>query len=249
MTDTHSPAVAVVGPQTPGNIGTIARAMKNFGLEELLLIDAPELDPDGEAYGFAGQARDDILPNHRRPSFDELVSSYYTVGFTATTGKNSEQHVRFPYTTPAELHSELQSVKAPTALVFGREDKGLSNQELSRLDRVCSIPASGEYPSLNLGQAVTVTLYELRSLTGQQSQLSDIDHERADEVQIERLYEIIDQYLEAINYTDEKHDKTMRLVRRLFGRSHPTEREVITLMGVFRRGAQFADPPENSDQE
>ena len=75
-----APVVAVVEPETPGNVGTIARAMKNFGFRDLKLIDAPELDPDGEAYGFAGQARKDVLPDHDRPTFDELVEQYHTVG-------------------------------------------------------------------------------------------------------------------------------------------------------------------------
>ncbi|MEF8901009.1 MAG: TrmH family RNA methyltransferase, partial [Halovenus sp.] len=56
-------AVAIVDAETPGNVGTVARSMKNFGLSDLLLVDPPALDPDGEAYGFAGQAREDVLPN------------------------------------------------------------------------------------------------------------------------------------------------------------------------------------------
>jgi tRNA (cytidine32/uridine32-2'-O)-methyltransferase len=76
-------AMAVVDAETPGNVGTVARAMKNFGLSELLLVDPPELDPGGEAYGFAGQAREDVLPNAREVGFEELVAEYHTVGCTA----------------------------------------------------------------------------------------------------------------------------------------------------------------------
>ena len=78
-------AVAVVGAETPGNVGTVARAMKNFGLEELYLVDPPDLDPDGEAYGFAGQAREDVLPNAREVDLPFLVENFYTVATTAIT--------------------------------------------------------------------------------------------------------------------------------------------------------------------
>ena len=238
------PAVAVVEPQTPGNVGTIARAMKNFGFEELLVIDGPPLAPDGEAYGFAGQAREDILPDHARPSFDELVDSYYTVGFTARTNQDATSHVRFPFVPVDELAAELAPVDADVALVFGREDNGLTNAELARLDRVCSIPASAAYPSLNLGQAATIALYETQELARPESQLPDPTRDRASESEIERLYDRIEQFLVAIDHPEEKRAKTMRLVRRLIGRASPTDREVITLTGVFRRGARRAEADE-----
>jgi len=104
----EAPAVAVVDAQTPGNVGTIARAMKNFGFSELLLVDPPELDRDGEAYGYAGQAREDVLPNATEIAFEDLVSEYHTVGLTATTNQNATKHVRYPFSTPAELADELK---------------------------------------------------------------------------------------------------------------------------------------------
>ena len=216
--------------------------MKNFGFSELLLIDAPGLDPDGEAYGFAGQARKDILPDHRRPSFETLVSEYYTVGFTAIPAENATAPIRYPVTTPATLADELATVDAPVALVFGREDTGLNNDELGRLDRVCSIPAANDYPVLNLGQAATIALYELRELTDTPAQLPE--RTRAAEADIERLYNQFDAFLDAIGHPEEKRAKTKRLFRRLVGRAHPTARETATLTGLFRRGATFADPPE-----
>jgi len=243
------PAVAVVDPQTPGNVGTIARAMKNFGFEDLLLIDAPEMDPAGEAYGFAGQAREDILPEHGRPSFDELVSEYYTVGFTATTNENATSHVRYPFATPAELAEELADVDADVAFVFGREDNGLDNEELERIDRICSIPASAEYPVLNLGQAATISLYELRELAMDETQLPDPDHDRASEQEIELLYDRFAEFLEETGHPEEKRPKAGRMFRRLVSRAHPTNREASTLTGILRRGAQFADPPEEATEE
>lgn len=227
-------SVVVVGGETPGNIGTIARAMKNFGFEELKLVDPPELDRDGEAYGFAGQAREDILPNAEEVSFGEIVQKYHTVGFTATTNEDARKHVRFPFCTSAELTEELGGIETDVALVFGRERVGLTNEELARIDQVCAIPASAEYPVLNLGQAATIALYELRELGVEESQLPDRAQTHASEPEIERFYRRFDATLETVGYPEEKRPKTMRLVRRLIGRAHPTEREITTLHGVLR---------------
>ncbi|MFB6110610.1 MAG: RNA methyltransferase [Halodesulfurarchaeum sp.] len=232
--DPSSPAVVVVDAKTPGNVGTIARSMKNFGFRELLLVDPPELDPDGEAYGFAGQAREDVLPNAERTSLDSVIEGYHTVGFTAVTNEDGSSHVRFPFKTPRELAESLRAVDVPTALVFGREPTGLHNEELARLDEICAIPADPDYPVLNLGQAATVALYELRELALPETQLPDREPSRADPSEIERFYEHVDRFLAEIGYAEGKREKTARLVRRLVGRAHPTGREITTLRGVMR---------------
>lgn len=248
----RTPAVVVVGAETPGNVGTIARAMKNFGLSELKLVNPPPLERDGQAYGFAGHAREDVLPNAEEVTFEAVVDSYHTVGFTAITNEDGSRHVRFPFRTPRELAETLRTVEAPTALVFGREGTGLSNEELARLDEVCSIPASADYPVLNLGQAVTVVLYELRDLTVEGTQLPDPERERATETDIERLYEFFGAFLDAVEHRDHKRRKTARMMRRLVGRAHPTDREVHTLTGVFRRATRRLDgetPDEREERE
>ncbi|QLG26943.1 RNA methyltransferase [Halorarum halophilum] len=233
--------VVVVEPETPGNVGTIARAMKNFGLSDLKLVDPPELEEDGEAYGFAGHAREDVLPNAETVTFDEVVERYHTVGCTAITGEDARRHVRFPFRTPAELRDSLATVEADTALVFGREGCGLNNDELARLDEICSIPASEDYPVLNLGQAATVTLYELRDLFLAGTQLPDVEHERAAEPDVERLYEQFSAFLDRVEHRDHKRERTERLARRLVGRAHPTEKEVSTLTGVYRKATRDLD--------
>ena len=254
--ESRAPAVAVVDAETPGNVGTIARSMKNFGFSDLLLVDPPPLSPDGEAYGFAGHAREDVLPNAREVTFEHLVESYHTVGTTAITNENATKHRRFPFVTPAELREDLARVEAPVALVLGREGTGLSNDEIARLDRVCTVPASPEYPVMNLGQAATVVLYELRSLALDDDHLPDVERERADEAEIERLYDRFDALLAAIDHPEEKRAKAGRLIRRLVGRAHPTDREAVTLTGIFRRASDLASeaptggevPPEGESE-
>ncbi|MFB6281635.1 MAG: RNA methyltransferase [Haloferacaceae archaeon] len=235
MTADRAPTVVVVDAETPGNVGTIARAMKNFGFDDLRLVDPPPIEPGDEAYGFAGHAREDVLPNATVTTLDAVVEGFHTVGCTAITGEDSRRHVRFPYRTPADLADSLQDVAARTALVFGREGTGLSNDELARLDEVCSIPASDDYPVLNLGQAATVVCYELRDLAVAETQLPDVERERADEAAIERLYDYADGVLAAAGHDERERARLGRLGRRLLGRAHPTDREVHTLLGVCRR--------------
>ena len=234
-------AVAVVGAETPGNVGTIARSMKNFGLSELLLVDPPPLDRDGEAYGFAGRAREDVLPNATETTFETLVENYYTVGCTAITNEDSRSHVRYPAVTASELPDHLSGVDADVAIVFGRERVGLTNDELGQLDTICSIPASATYSSLNLGQAATVVLYELRVLTVDSTQHPEELHERASPAEIERLYDQFEAYLVAVNHPEPKRAKALRMFRRVLGRAHPTPREVRTLQGLLRRGTERSE--------
>jgi TrmH family RNA methyltransferase len=251
-------AVVLVEPETPGNVGTVARAMKNFGFSDLRLVDPPPLEPGGEAYGFAGHAREDVLPDATRTTLDAVVSEFHTVGFTAITGEDARRHVRFPVATPGELAAELAGVDLPVAFVFGREGRGLNNDELARLDEVCTIPASPDYPVLNLGQAATVALYELRTLTlgggdeGRETgedggdgpaagaagdHLPDVDGARAAPADVERLHEFFGAFLDAAEHREHKRAKARRLFRRLLGRARPTDREVATLTGVLRKAA------------
>ena len=258
---TEPPAVAVVDAETPGNVGTVARAMKNFGFTELLLVEPPELDPDGEAYGFAGAAREDVLPGARELTFDDLLADYHTVGFTAITNESGAKHVRYPFSTPEELADELAAEfpgrdAATVALVFGRERVGLTNDELSRMDRICSIPADPDYPTLNLGQAATVALYELRGHTlgtserdgggdgRPPSQHPDREADRATPAEVEAFHDHFSAFLEELRYPAEKRAKTERLLRRLVGRAAPTGRELRTLRGVFRRALQVEERRE-----
>jgi tRNA (cytidine32/uridine32-2'-O)-methyltransferase len=240
-------SIAVVDAETPGNVGTVARAMKNFGLSDLLLVDPPALDPEGEAYGMAGHAREDVLPNAREVSFDHLVETYHTVGCTAVTGEDARRHVRYPYRTPADLADSLRDVEADTCIVFGRERVGLTNEELGRLDEICAIPASADYPVLNLGQAATVVIYELRDLAVDETQLPDGPIERADEAELEGLHGEFDRFLSNVSHPEEKREKARRLLRRVLGRAHPTDREARTLRGILRRGNGLLEHPERLD--
>lgn len=227
-------SVGVVDAKTPGNIGTIARSMKNFGLSDLYLVDPPALDPDGEAYGFAGQAREDVLANAQTVSFGYLTENFHTVACTAITNDDERRHIRYPFVTPRELAESLAHTETETVILFGRERVGLHNEELEQVDEICSIPANPEYPVLNLGQAATVVLYELRTVTlGETQQPAEIS--RAAQPEIEGLYDQFRAFLETVEIVEEQRTRNALLWRRLIGRAHPTRREVSSLRGVFRR--------------
>lgn len=238
-------SVAVVDAKTPGNIGTIARAMKNYGFERLLLVDPPDIGRGTEAYGFAGQAREDILPNARELSFETLTTEFHTIGFTARANRTDTKHVRYPILTPAQLPDRLRGVEADTALVFGRERIGLMNDELTALDELCTIPAHPEYPTLNLGQAATIALYELRSLSlgSGGDQLPEDLHQRADQIELDALFGHIDELLDTLSYPPERRPKAEGMFRRVLGRADLTSREIATLHGVLQRCEYAAKNP------
>jgi len=242
-------SIVLIGVQTPGNIGTAARAMKNFGFSKLLLVDPPTLPRDGDAYGFAGQAREDILPNHKIVSFDYVVENYHTVAFTAITNQSGAKHMRFPFLTTRDILDEVSQLSGPIALVFGRERIGLTNVEIAKLDRICSIPASSLYPTLNLGQAVTVVLYELSPLSLFESQHPNLEFDLATPLELEDFYAHFSSLLTALDYPSHKHKKTLRLIRRVFGRTRPTSRELTTLRGVFRRTIRNASSTQSLSQK
>ncbi len=228
-------SVAVVDAETSGNVGTIARAMKNFGLEELLLVDPPDISPGSEAYGFAGRAREDILEKATEIGYDDLIEQYHTVAFTSLPNPSDTKHVRYPVSTPDELADRLAGLEACTALVFGRERIGLTNDELADMDELCTIPANPDYPVLNLGQAATIAMYELRTLTLGESQLPPDPHERAPSVEIESLYDHFEAFLDRLEYPPERRARTEGMFRRVIGRADPTSSEVSTFHGVLQR--------------
>ena len=228
-------SVVLVEPQTPGNIGTAARAVKNFGLTGLQLVDPPTEEPTGEARAFAGQARDDVLTAAEITTLDAVVQQYHTIGTTATIASSGQGHVRFPPTTPAALRDTLSSRTGDVALVFGREGDGLTNDELAQMDEVCSIPADPTYPVLNLGQAVTVVAYALSPLLQGDAHIDAATAPLADPAATEQLHIYLQELLALVESKEHKRAKSGRMLRRVLGRAHLTSGEVATLTGVIRR--------------
>ena len=106
--------------------------------------------------------------------------------------------MRFPFLTTREVLDEVSQLSGSVALVFGRERIGLTNVEIAKLDRICSIPASPTYPTLNLGQAVTVVLYELSHLSLSESQHPDLESDLATPSELEDFYAHFSSLLSAL---------------------------------------------------
>jgi len=139
-----------------------------------------------------------VLPNADEVTFDEIVANYHTVGTTAITGEDDQSHERFPFKTPVELRESLKTVDRgrTTAIVFGREGRGLNNEELSQLDEVCSIPADDDYPVEPRAGRDRAPLRASRS-TVDETQLPDTAVTRAPEPDVERFHEFFGDFLEA----------------------------------------------------
>ena len=219
--------VILVEPLYSGNVGSVARVMKNFGFSDLVLMSPCELDMKARVMAVHAY---DIIENARIEFSlrDAVKGSNIVVGMTGNPGKTDNKHMRLPALTPRRLKEKLTGAGGVISLVFGREDRGLENEELEMCDIIVNIPTSPEYPSMNLSHAVSVMLYELSDITGGTTYL-------AEHSDIELLYEHIDEMLDDVEYKEHKEDKTKLMLRRILGRAELTGREVQTLRGVLRR--------------
>ena len=155
-------SIVLVAPARPENIGAAARAMKTMGFTDLRIVDsAAHLEP---AARWVAHGSGDILDNIT--TYATLADALHDISFTVATTARSRAKFHY-YATPAELvpmMKEKSQWLEKAALVFGREDSGLTNEELELADVLTGAPMVAAYPSLNLGQAVMVYCYQLASL-------------------------------------------------------------------------------------
>lgn len=225
----------LVEPLYEGNIGFAARAIKNFGFSELMLVNPPPLGD--EAIARASHARD-VLECAAHCSFEDVVAaSDLLVATTGEVGKSICTSMRMPYCSPRELAGVLGSIEGDVSILFGRENWGLSNEEIARCEVVCTIPASPEYPIVNISHAVAIVAYELAALPRGEYRL-------ASRIEMESFYDHLDSFLDRIDHPDYKRSNTMVMMRRIFGRTMLTPREVSTLHGLMRRTEWHLDNKE-----
>ncbi|MCC7551677.1 MAG: TrmJ/YjtD family RNA methyltransferase [Methanobacterium sp.] len=222
--------VVFVEPETSGNIGFLARTMKNFGLNQLILINPCSLE--NEAYYQAMHARE-IIYNHQEYStlgeFLEINRIDFAVGTTGTAG--GSYNVPRIAVTPENLAQSL-NVEGDVALVFGREGDGLTNHELELCDVVVSIPTHDSYPILNITHAAAIIFYELFKME-KEYPVEDLDEASLEEKQ--SLIEYMDDVLDNLDYPPHKKKNASTVFRRIMGRAFISGREAHTLKGMFRR--------------
>lgn len=230
-------AVILVEPQSPGNLGMVSRAMKNMGLKELRIVKGCRIDhPD--AFKFAVSAKDVLLGATRYDSLeDALADTAYSIATTRRLGKYRQETME-PAEAVARLRSRIGDGRA--ALVFGREDNGLTTDELALCRWQATIPTSGEYGSLNIAQAVLIFCYELsRGIAGG---VENPARELAVSSELEALYRQMETTLYRIGFLDEDNPAhLMRTLRRIFSRAELDGREVSVLRGMLSQIDWAAD--------
>jgi tRNA/rRNA methyltransferase len=225
--------IVLVAPIYEGNVGFCARVMKNFGFSRLVLIDPCPLG--NEAKGRASHAQDLLAAAEVCTIEDVFSRSNIVIATTGTVSKSVCHAMRMPFYSPKELRDRVKDVDGRIAILFGRENWGLNNEEVKRSDMICTIPTTEEYPILNLSHAVGVVCYELSNLPLPSITVAS----RSD---MESLYQHVGRYLDAIHHPDFKRENTMILLRRVLGRCNLTTREASTLHGLLRRSEWHIDP-------
>ena len=229
------PAVILVRPTESGNIGSVARAMANTGLDELIIIE-PAAEIGRTARAFAVGAGSILDQCKRVSSFDDAVAPFQQL---IGTSSQRSRDPRVPVLTSRQLGDSFgRKVQPLTALVFGPERSGLTTDELARCTHLVTIPASAKQPTLNLAQAVLIVAHEIFVADGQAAD-GEASQERANIGATEGLMSHLKGVLTEIGFArDDTFDSVFRDLRRLASRARLRPREVSILRGILRR-AQY----------
>ncbi|MHA1753976.1 MAG: RNA methyltransferase [Candidatus Odinarchaeia archaeon] len=222
--------VVLIEPENSGNIGAVARVMKNFGLEKLVLVN-PKAEVDSQALAFAMHGRSILDKVRVEHDISNIISeSDLVIGTTAISGGDYN-----PLRNSLSV-SEIKKLEFPengvVSILFGRESRGLSNSELNLCDFILTIPASEDYPTLNISQAAGIIFYELHNLQwGKSFSKSRL----AKRFEKELIIDFIEKIIETVNIPAHKCYSTIRVFKNLIGRALITGREAYTLIGLFRK--------------
>ncbi|MHB0776260.1 RNA methyltransferase [Halomonas sp. WWR20] len=234
--------IVLIGTSHPGNIGGAARAMQNMGLTDLALVAPRCVAQSLEAYSRASGANALVTQAVEHARLEEAVADCtLVVGASARS-----RHLPWPMLTPRQLGERLPAELAPdnarVALVFGREDTGLSNAELQRCHQHVHIPTNPDFSSLNLAAAVQVLAYECRQawLAQQEDTLAPMpfgvewDNPPASHEDLERFFAHLERTLTTIDFHDPDNPRQlMSRLRRLFLRSRLDRMEMNILRGIL----------------
>lgn len=226
----ESISIVLVEPQSPGNIGMVCRAMKNMGLSRLRLVKGCDrFHPESLKFAVAAK---NLL--EQAVLFDDLASAladcHLTIGTTRRHGKYRQEIL-----SPPEVGALLRNQAGPdcqAAIVFGREDSGLTTDELSLCRWHATIPSDADYGSLNLSQAVLIFCYELGKAAD--SPGGGRLEQMAASLEMESLFTQMDTCLQKIGFLNEQNPgHIMRSLRRIFFRAGLDSREVSILRGML----------------
>lgn len=217
--------IILIEPQIPGNIGAIARSMKNFGFKQLILINPCTIDQ--EAKNRAKHAQEIlenaiILQNINQLTQDTLI------GTTAISGKDYNL-IRSPM-----IPEELTQLQGKIGLIFGREDTGLRNEELQKLDFAIKIPTNEEYPTLNLSHAATILMYEFSK--DKYKQKLRQKHKFAGNKEKEIFLQELNNAINQLSFRTPHEIETQQKVwKKIIGKSMATQREILAMIGLIKK--------------
>jgi TrmH family RNA methyltransferase len=218
-------SIALVEPKLPINVGHIARLMKNFGIEQLLLVK-PEFKVK-EASIFAVHGKD-LLDRAKVVSFKDLKKFDLVIGTTAICSSDRSNVIRDSI-NPSQLSQILVNAKRNVCIVLGRESTGLNNAELSACDVIVSIDTLSSYRTLNISHALAILLYEInRNSFRKKNNLASV-HEK------ELLIDYALKLAKISNYRRHKTNLLAMALKRLLGRNLLTSKEAMLMVTLFRQ--------------
>ena len=220
--------IVLIEPREAGNVGAVARAMKNFGFDDLWIVgEHPELLP---VAGWWASGADDLLASARFAASlqDAIGDAHVTVATTSMRGRTTP--VSFTPRTLAETFASLASEQT-LALVFGREDSGLTREELMLCQHTAAIPTNDQFPTMNLAQSACVFCYELSSISP-----SPVERKLADAALVERLHQRARELLLEVGFLHENNpDRIYDDLRAILSRADLDEREVTIALGIIHQ--------------
>lgn len=233
--DAKNIRIVLVHTTHPGNIGAVARAMKNMGLSELYLV-TPKEYPSERAEWRASNAQDVLSQATVVSTIDEaLVGCGLVIGTSAR-----DRRIPWPLFNPRECgqRAVAEAATHPVAILFGREDRGLTNEELQKCHYHVHIPANDEYSSLNMAMAVQVICYEIRmaalAASGQlrESLGWDLPPARAEEMEL--FFQHLEQVMVEVGFHERENPRqTLTRLRRMFNRIRMDKMELNILRGLL----------------
>lgn len=232
-------SIILINPENRGNIGSIARIMKNFACNNLILVNPLENHLDTYAMGFACKAKD-ILHNAEviRCDFEDqldilknLFKNFDIVVGTSAKGISFQNVKRIPVFLP-DFDLSLLAQKSKVALVFGRESTGLSTTQILATDFILKIPANPAYPTLNISHAVGTILYDLYQRTHTIAREQVIP---ASKFQKTQLLELIEQIIQQTPLQDYRKGRTLTAFRNIIGRAFTSQKEISYIYTFFKK--------------
>ena len=224
--------IVLVDTIHPGNIGSVARAMKTMGLQRLSLVN-PRVFPSGESTALAGNATD-VLEN--AIIFDSIKEAIKDSTFVYATSAR-DRSIQWPIMNAEQAANDICNVvnsKKEVSIVFGKEDRGLTNEELELANKLIEIPANPEYPVLNLAMSAQIICYEILKASSDYRKREWRDYPEVNSDQLQRL---IDHFIEtAVDFDvidPDNPKKIISRIKRMFTRLQPDEMEASFMRGFL----------------